>query len=104
MQQKIAVFPGDLSKSLSPAAHWVICANPLQSARIVTNARLSKSIMADALGAMDGTYERDARPLAMEAEFQTRCFLLADGTLDLTAGLSEYFVDQICGTNPPALL
>lgn len=63
--------------------------NPFQSARIVTNARLSRSIMADALNAMDGTYERDARPLAMEAEFQTRCFLLADGTLDLTIDLME---------------
>ena len=63
--------------------------NPFQSAKIVTNARLARSVMVDALSAMEGTYERDARSLAMEAEFQTRCFLLADGTLDLTIDLIE---------------
>ncbi len=61
--------------------------NPFQSARIVTNARLARSVMTDAFAAMEGTYERDARSLAMEADFQTRCFLIADGTLDLTIDL-----------------
>lgn len=64
--------------------------NPFQSARIVTNSRLARSVMADALTAMEGTYERDARSLVMEAEFQTRCFLIADGTLDLTIDLVEH--------------
>lgn len=64
--------------------------NPFQSARIVTNARLARSVMTDAYAAMDGTYERDARSLVMEADFQTRCFLIADGTLDLTIDLMEH--------------
>jgi len=63
--------------------------NPFQAARIVTNARLARSVMTDAFNAMEGTYERDTRALAMEAEFQTRCFLIADGTLDLMTDLIE---------------
>ncbi len=56
--------------------------NPFVSGRVVTYARLSRSVMMDALTAMEGTNERDVRSLLMENDFLTRIFLLADGALD----------------------
>ena len=63
--------------------------NPFQSSRVVAYARLSRSVMVDALGAMEGTSERDARSLFTENEFLTKAFLLADCALDETIDLIE---------------
>lgn len=63
--------------------------NPFQAATIVAHARLARSVMMDALNAMDSTYERDARPLFMESEYLTKAFLLADATLDSATDLME---------------
>lgn len=68
--------------------------NPFQSSRVIAYARLSRTVMADALTSMEGTSERDARSLFMENEILTRAFLLADccldECLDLTANLEVH--------------
>ncbi len=63
--------------------------NPFVSGRIVTNSRLSRGVVADALASMEGTNERDVRTLWMETEYLTKSFLLVDSTLDGTQNLIE---------------
>ena len=55
--------------------------NPFISSEIVSYGRLARSVMVDALTAMEGTNERDARSLFMENEFLTRACCLTDAAL-----------------------
>ena len=63
--------------------------NPFQSSHIVAYSRLSRSVMIDALSAMESTSERDTRSLFTENEFLAKAFLLADCCLDETLDLVE---------------
>lgn len=71
-----AFIPGKVGSSTMPHKR-----NPFIPSEIVSYGRLARSIMVDALTAMEGTNERDARSLFMENEFLARACSLTDAAL-----------------------
>lgn len=71
--------PGKVGSSTMPHKR-----NPFIPGEIVGYSRLIRSTVVDALGAMEGTNERDVRTIYMEKEFLARSCSLADAALDLS--------------------
>ena len=76
--------PGKVGSSTMPHKR-----NPFIPGEIVSYARLSRSVMVDALTSMEGTNERDVRTIDMEDEYLARACCLCDAALDRMLLLME---------------
>lgn len=77
--------PGKVGSSTMPHKR-----NPFVPGRLVGLARMSRSVMVDALTCMESTNERDCRVLFMETDFLAKAPMLADAALDTAIDLITY--------------
>lgn len=68
--------PGKVGSSTMPHKR-----NPFIPGEIISYGRLARSVMVDALTAMEGTNERDVRTIGLENEFLARACCLADAAV-----------------------
>lgn len=76
--------PGKVGSSTMPHKR-----NPFIPGEVVSYARLSRSVMMDALASMEGTNERDVRTIGLENEFLARGCCLADACVSRALVLME---------------
>ncbi len=76
--------PGKVGSSTMPHKR-----NPFIPGEVISYARLSRSVVVDALTAMEGTNERDVRTIGLENEFEARSCCLADAALSRCILLME---------------
>lgn len=76
--------PGKVGSSTMPHKR-----NPFIPGEIISYARLSRSVVVDALTCMEGTNERDVRTIGLENEFLARGCCLADAALSRALVLME---------------